>query len=213
MKNIKDILIVIALLLGGIAFVFSIGGQAPKLGGYTAGNWYAGGNIHASGTGAFATTTVTGLTASGALTGTSITASSLVDVDALTFGNASTSISNGSNTSVQLLTAAQVCDNSVIRIVDNRTAGVNLFTPTAVALKADCLATEGSWKDLIIFNDSGTAASSTYLIPSTSIDVVYGASTTFNASTAIYGGESARLRFQHIGGSTPISIFFEIFDQ
>lgn len=104
------------------------------------------------------------------------------------------SVYNMASSSVATLTAAQVCDNSLITHGDwagiaSSTAQINL--PTAANMYADCLTTNGDELKLYYSNTNLTAGSLTAILANTSTTLV---GIDANADT-IAGSNEAVLRF------------------
>jgi hypothetical protein len=104
-----------------------------------------------------------GLIAEGNIEGTSATLSSTLAVTGET--NLDTLVQGGDvwSTSTDVaatLTAAHVCDNSVIR-VDPLVSAVNLTLPATSTLYADCLTTAGDTKEFLLENATSGAAAIT----------------------------------------------------
>lgn len=89
------------------------------------------------------------------------------------------SIATLTGTSTQSVSAANVCDNSVVQWAPTVTEATATL-PTAIALAADCMTSNGDFKDILFLNTSSTAtttvvvanASTTLLGPSTGDDIL-----------------------------------------
>lgn len=128
-----------------------------------------------------------GLTATGALTGSGdVRLKVPVQTGTVTAVN---------NTSTLTLTAAQICDSSVI-VATSSAVATTTTLPTANLMYGDCLTTNGD-SITIAFRNIGSAASTTY--------ITAGASTTLVGVTAnddiIDGGSEATLRFERVSAS------------
>lgn len=125
------------------------------LGGYTAGHWDSADGYKVDGT-----TVIDGSgNYDGAITGTSATLSSTLavtgetNVDTLIFGGG---VFSTSSSVAATLSAAEVCDYSVIRA--DPTASFTLTFPATSTLYADCLSAVGDTKIMLIENaTTGTA--------------------------------------------------------
>lgn len=136
-----------------------------------------------------------GLTATGALTGSGdVRLKVPVQTGTVTAVN---------NTSTLTLTAAQICDSSVIAATSSAVATTTTL-PTANTMFGDCLTTNGDTIS-ILFRGLGGAASTTY--------VVAGASTTLVGDTSgddiIDGGNEAFITFIRASASEMVAIIQE----
>lgn len=70
------------------------------------------------------------------------------------------------------LTAAQVCDSSVITVTVNAKTGKNVTFPATTTLFADCLTTNGDAKALLFRNITATAGTTTTMVAGSGIDLL-----------------------------------------
>lgn len=91
------------------------------------------------------------------------------------------------------LSAANVCDSSVVRWTASAAAGA-ITLPSRAAMYADCLTTVGNTKSIVYYNPNATAASTTVITAgaSTTLQGYFAASST---QDVIYGGSFALLQF------------------
>lgn len=122
--------------------------EAVGLGGSTSADWNVGGNLAVTGT-----TALTGETKlSKTHTGGTVTDASSTMNTALT------------------LTAAQVCDSSVIHVNSSSVAGdiiaasLDITFPATSTLFADCLDDDGDTTSFVFYNSSPTAATTTQMV-------------------------------------------------
>jgi len=132
------------------------------------------------------------------------TSTKLVTVDGLKFTGATTTVSGGGAVT---LTAGDICDNAILR-QSPTIAAASTTLPAATALIDDCLPSVGSFKDLLFRNVAGTAASSTYVVASTGITILYASGT--SATGAIKGGEDVLMRFIYTGTGV-VEVIYNIF--
>jgi len=134
---------------------------------------------------------VNGTTIGANITTVDLSATGLTTLDGLKFGTTATTSKSGN---IVYLTAANVCDNSIIEVAPTTTTSLVSYTPTAAALIADCLTTVGAYKDLYIRNTSANIASSTYWAASTGISTVW-TSASSSASSTLTGGGKLLIKF------------------
>lgn len=163
---------IIAMILGIIAVASDKPCDVTELGGYTAGYWDCDGGYYVDGT---AIIDGSG-NVDGSITSDTGTFSSTLDVTgAATFGSTVTItgetavgnfIGGGSVATIYgttTLTAANLCDNSVFIVktakgAHKASAGmVTLTTPATTTLYADCLDSNGEWRELLVVNNATTA--------------------------------------------------------
>lgn len=180
-------IIPIAIIL--IAIVAFIGWTQPKtpdipIGGYTAGDWEAADDLIA---GDDLTVADDGTIADDFSIGGQAT------MDSLLWTGGTTTLDFTAASSVDItLTAAQCCDYSVVSGI-YRGAATTTFPGTST-LFADCLQTEGAWKNFLLIND-GNTASSTTITAGSGGTVLYATST----DTTLYGSSTANILLQRIG--------------
>lgn len=157
----KNLLAIIAVIVSIAAFIVAgvsvNGSSAPRVGGVTnldALELNDGLMVTASSTRLAGTTTLSALVANGDS-----------NLATLIFGGSVESVS--STTPSYPLSASQVCDNSVFTFTPLG-GNATVTMPTAAQLIADCLATTGDGKFLLIKNGA-TAATSTGIAASSSI--------------------------------------------
>jgi len=123
-------------------------------------------------------------------------------------------------TATTTLTAAQICDNSVIKYYD--VAGAGGTTPTDVGaltlasstdLIADCLSAIGDTKEVLLLNNSTTTLALSVRIPtaddallSGGIELMYVA----GGSVTPTAGEYALLRFTNINNTTTSVLMMDV---
>ena len=144
-------------------------------------------------------------------TGTFTLANTLIQSGASYFTGALIADSIGSGILINvdatstILTAANICDNTIVnRTVTDYTASTTL--PAATLLQADCLGTNGSYRD-VLFRNNGTAT--------TTMVFTAGASTTLQTASstgtsAIAGGNSGLLRFYSVTSTESEATMIEI---
>ena len=150
---------IIAIILSVVALIVSV--KSPRLGGTTAGYWNAVSGFQISGTTVIDSSRNLSNIGTAAITGT-LTVSGETNLDTLVHGgDLYEYTTSGSIT----LTAAQVCDNSIIRITP--TAGaINVTLPSTTTLAADCLPTVGDMK-IFLYSNEATAATNTTIVAGT----------------------------------------------
>jgi hypothetical protein len=97
-----------------------------------------------------------------------------------------------------VLTAAQVCDNSVILMSPGLLA-LNVTLPATSTLYADCLNTNGDSKELVIRNTSSTVNTEMTLVAGTGLVSMATPSSTAGLGDVIGTSEQARLLFTRLG--------------
>jgi len=224
MNNIFKFITVVAFVVAVLALILAV--STPKLGGTT--NYDAldvtdgysvdgttvidgSGNVDAtitSDTGTFSST----LGVTGALTGTSASFSTTLGVVGET--QLSTLIQGGSVLSLatstagaRTLTAAEVCNNSVIRQQDwagTASGTVTLTLPTATLLYADCLNTQGDSKQILFTNAASAAASTTQIVAGTNI-VLTESDNGADADVLIGGTGGALITITRVGATATSS--------
>lgn len=154
------------------------------------------------------------LTASGLGTFTGgLTATGGFTTDRILFGSTGkTTVPTSTATSTLTLTAAQVCDNALIEWTPSLAASTSTL-PTATALVADCLTSNGMEKTLRLKN-LGDTASTTFILGRLSTGIsLYAASTSLaNASSTIIGGGWADLYFMR-ASSTQVDVGVTVFEK
>ena len=186
MKNLHNwintglsVALLVLVLVGGNQSV-------PNLGGSTSATWTAA-NLVSNGTLTVAGATIlTGaITITGSSTAGTVTAGSVVN------GNSTTTVASFTTTT---LTAAQICGSAGVLEFVPAAINASITMPVASSTSySGCLNYNGSWKQLILRNASGTDATGVILASSTSVIIRY-ASTT---------GES----FKHTSSSPAILTF------
>lgn len=120
---------------------------------------------------------------------------------------ASTIISGGSVLSTStaatgvtdVLTAAQICDNSVILYTPNATGGVALTLPATSTLFADCLNTDGDSKSVLLKNVTSTAEADIILTAGTGNVLVGSPTTTAATQDNVEEDSYTRMIFTRLG--------------
>lgn len=149
MEKLIPIAIIAAII---IAFIgWTLPGEI-SFGGYTAGDWEAADDLIAGDD-----LTVAGL----ATIGETLTVTGETNLDTLIEGGDVTAIATDTAYS---LTAAQVCDSSVITMTSSATSNINVTLPATTTLYADCLATNGDSKTLLFANLSAAAGTTTTMV-------------------------------------------------
>lgn len=160
----KSYLPYLAIIISVIAVVFAFQ-QVPSLGGYTAGYWDSADGYKVDGTTVIdgsgnvdaAITSGSNSTFAGTLT-----VSGETNLDTLVYGGDDTSLT-ATDTDFAL-TAAQVCNSSILEITPATT--VNMTLPTASALAGDCLTADGDVTELVLRN-LGSADNTVTVVAST----------------------------------------------
>lgn len=138
----------------------------------------------------------TTLTATGAATiGSTLGVSGESQLSTVVAGGSVYTTSTANSTT---LTAAQVCDYSVILMSPGLTA-LNVTLPATSTLYADCLDTDGDYKDVTIRNTTSTASSVMTLVAGTGIVSMGTPTSTASIGDTISTGQNARLRFTRLG--------------
>lgn len=149
--------------------------------------------------------------AAGEVRGTTVTVTGESQFSTVVQGGSYLSTSTPGNTT---LTAAQVCDNSVIEMTPT-IASVNVTFPATSTLFADCLDTVGDSKDLLLTNATGTAGILLTLVADESFIGLGTPTSTAATSEFVAADEWARVRMTRIGnsagdGTMEITVFGEI---
>ena len=84
------------------------------------------------------------------------------------------------------VTAAQFCNNSLIKF-SPQTTGASTTLPTGTALRGVCLTQEGQQKTLVIRNTTGTAASTIVIRGNTSSTLMQNQASTSSLATVVSG--------------------------
>ena len=190
----KDILIVIALILGGIALLASIGGkEVTDLGATshisgpldsTAGYYVGGKNFVDSSKNVYATTVYAN------------DFHAMAGVKTVTWSNSAAS------TADQTLTTADICDYQMIDYSPSRLS-TTTFPSSSAAFYSNCLPIIGSNKTILIRNTATTDASSTILAMGSGGTFFVASGTQPAASTTwITGGERQLLDIYRTGADT-----------
>jgi len=108
------------------------------------------------------------LTATDAALSSTLSVTGETNVSSFTQGGASYTSADGSTHVV--LTAAQMCDNGYIGITPTA-AGINVTTPSAAALIADCIPTIGD-RASFYYENLASGATSTTMVAGSSIDLI-----------------------------------------
>ena len=108
------------------------------------------------------------LTATDAALSSTLSVTGETNVSSFTQGGASYTSADGSTHVV--LTAAQMCDNGYIGITPTA-AGINVTTPSAAALMADCIPTIGD-RASFYYENLASGATSTTMVAGSSIDLI-----------------------------------------
>lgn len=160
----QDIFVGVAFAFALVALIVAVGARSdsPSLGGYTAGDWEAADDLIAGDDATIGDdATVAGLVT----IGETLTVTGETNVVNFVQGGATTTISSTSTT-MTALTAAQVCDNSVITLRPYRIGGVG-GTSTSIAfasttlIVADCLPGYGDHRSFILENSATSSWSVT----------------------------------------------------
>lgn len=140
---------------------------------------------------------------------TSITGASTVTgsftIDAIGSGVLIASGTTATNSTTSL-TAANICDNNIIQWTPT-VANASATLPDGVPLQADCLDTQGSYRD-ILFENTGGVGSTTLFAVGASTTIEYVSST--GANGAISGGDGTLLRFYNSTTTTGASSMVKI---
>lgn len=134
------------------------------------------------------------------------TFSSSTQVDRLRYGNGYLAISASTT-----LSAAQVCNNSIVDVSWSNENRLRLVFPTSTSLTADCLQAIGDQKWLYVRNLASQEASSTVLQagPSSTIRFLSATTTYEGASTTIYGGWSSSIQLIYVTSSQASAAMIE----
>jgi len=108
------------------------------------------------------------LTATDAALSSTLSVTGETNVSSFTQGGGSYTSADGSTHVV--LTAAQMCDNGYIGITPTA-AGINVTTPSAAALIADCIPTIGD-RASFYYENLASGATSTTMVAGSSIDLI-----------------------------------------
>jgi hypothetical protein len=91
------------------------------------------------------------------------------------------------------LSAAQICDQSYLPITPGNTTTPHVKFPTAAALYADCLTTNGDTKSVYFYNTSGVT--STLFIVNTSGTLMFASTTDLGTDATLMAGDGAMVTF------------------
>jgi len=152
------------------------------IGGTTSDNMNIGGNLAVTGTSAFTGEAVFGKTiqGGGVYAGTTTPAASFT------------------------LVAADLCDNSYIGVTPSK-AVINMTLPATTTLFADCLTTNGDFIDVVIGNNSATAATTTTIVAGAGIDLQEP-----DGQNVVIGGLNyAQVRIMRISSTEAVAIIDE----
>src|SRR3990167_4691262 len=123
-----------------------------------------------------------------------LTVSSRTQLDRVAFGGTSATVIASAATVT--VTAAQVCDSSIIEWPAGQANASSTF-PAAADLIANCLPSQGEYKDLLWRNTGAMAVSSTIFVAGASTSIQY-ATSVAPLAPSIAGGDSALIRFQTV---------------
>jgi len=197
----------VVFVMSAVALVASFTPREVQLGGSTSDNWSIGGNLSVTGTGTITSgaTLSSTLGVSGATTLSSTLTVSGESNLARTIQGGSTATISGLASST--LTAANLCDNSVLSITPTTTWGnpITLTFPATTTLYADCLTANGDFISLLLVNATSSYGASTTLAegtgsPSSGIEIKKSADT--GGDILILPQEIARLTLTRINSST-----------
>lgn len=197
------VIIVVALLgiIGGVVAISGLNSEDVVLG--DSGSRFRNG-VSADSTspvaGELRGTTLT-ITAASAFTGLltasgGITASGDSHLNSLTQGGAVTAVTVSTTAQTDVpntLLAAQICDQSYLPITPGNTTTPRLLFPTAAALYADCLTTNGDTKSVYFYNTSGVT--STLFIVNTSGTLMFASTTNLGTNATLMAGDGAMVTF------------------
>ena len=110
-------------------------------------------------------------------------------------------LASSTTATVGTLTAAQICDNSVIEFTPNATGGLALTLPSTSTLFADCLSTDGDSKSLILKNATSTAETDIILTAGTGNVLVGSPTTTAATSDTTEEDSYVRMVFTRLGNA------------
>ncbi len=166
MRN-TTIISIIAVVISVVALFSALKAGTVPFGGYTVSYWDTAEGYKVDGT--------TIINGDGVITGSSQTLSGTLTVSGET--NLDTLIQGGDVTAVATdtdytLTAAQVCDSSVITVELSSAAGKNITLPATTTLEADCLTANGDTKTILFRNITATAATTTTIVAGSGIDLL-----------------------------------------
>jgi len=197
-ENLK-ILIICSLLLSGIALFVSVQNKGVQLGGYTAGHWDSANGYKVDGT-----TVIDGDgNIDGTITTDTITASGESQLQTVISGGATITLVTSSTDIV--LTAAQVCDSSVIAWTP--IGAKNMTFPTSALINADCLDADGDTKTFL-FRNEAEAASTTTMVAGTDMVLLE----PDGQNVVIAGGQSALVTMVRITPEIVLVIVDEMLD-
>jgi len=201
-----------AILAGSIAFAYSGGGVKQVCESGANCNYNESGNL---GNGILGGTTnyddlaVSSLSVSGATTLTgAMTLSGELQAQTVISGGSVYTTSSLNSTS---LTAAQVCDNSVILLAPG-TLAINVTLPTTSTLYSDCLDTNGDSKTVVLRNTTTTASAVMTLVAGTGIVSMSSPTSTAPGGDLVSTDEQARIVLTRLGDAAgQISAMIEVF--
>ncbi len=125
--------------------------------------------------------------------------------DELSMASSTTRFS--SSTGVYTMTAADICNNSIISVEDwtGAPTGTAIFAlPTVTTLFADCLDTHGDVKEFLFRNEASTAGSSTRIVAGTNI-VLTESDNSSGADVVIAGSNSATIKLWRLNATATSS--------
>ena len=196
-ENIK-IVSIIALIISFMAVVISFGGS-NKLGGYTAGHWDSADGYKVDGT-----TVIDGdgnvdasITSDTGTFSSTLTVTGETNVVNFVQGGGSYSTSSASHV---VLTAAQMCDNSYIKVTPTSGA-INVTTAATSTLIADCIPAVGD-RVSFYFENGATGATTTTIVAGSGVDLIEPS----GGDVVIEQNEDAFIEMLNVDGST-IKIF------
>jgi len=124
----------------------------------------------------------------------------------LVYGDADGSIPS-ITTTAPTLTAAQVCDNSVIDIAGPVTTST-ITLPHSTSTVADCLTANGDVRNLVIRNASSSSQTATV---ASSTGITFLKPFTGSSTFTLIGGEAALLKFIRLTSTTLLVTFQRMF--
>lgn len=139
-------------------------------------------------------TRVGGSTSDSFSIGGDLSVSGETGIDTLIQGGGEVAITADGNTT---LTAAQLCDYSHITVTPSTTTGnVNMTTPTAALLIADCIPTIGDFK-VLFYENGATTATTTTMVAGSAVDLIEPS----GGDVVIAQNEDARIEMLNLDGT------------
>jgi hypothetical protein len=139
---------------------------------------------------------------------TTLTVTGESNVDTLVYGGDITSIATDT---AYTLTAAQVCDSSVIEFLASTTGDCAVTFPATTTLYADCLLANGDSKDLIFRNISAAAGTTTTMTLGSGM-VLLESDNGADGDVVIAGGNSVIVKLIRTTGNEILGIIEELRD-